>query len=219
MKTDFWLERWKNNEIGFHQQQINTHLQDYWGRLDLSASERVFVPLCGKSRDMLWLRAQGLQVLGVEISPIAVGDFFAENRLTPQTSSHGQYTRWESDQLVILDGDFFDLTPQALKDIAGVYDRASLIAFPLEMRLTYATHLKSILPVTAEILLVTMEYPQDEMQGPPFSVSEQEVIELYHADYRIECLYQLDILAENPRFRQRGLSRLVEKVYHLKAHR
>jgi len=215
MDNEFWLERWKKNEIGFHQQEINTHLQDFWGHLKLSAGSPVFVPLCGKSRDMLWLLSQDHQLVGVEISPIAVQDFFTENQLTPHVSTVGTYERWESDLLVILVGNFFDLTPQMMKDVSGVYDRASLVAFPPDLRVSYATHLKAILPDEAEILLVTLEYFQNEMQGPPFAVNENEVIELYQSHYQIDCLYQRDILDENPRFREQGLSCLVEKVYHL----
>lgn len=216
MDNAFWLERWKRNEIGFHQLEINTHLQEFWGSLDLSAGNRVFVPLCGKSRDMLWLRAQGYRLLGVEISPIAVHDFYIENRLVASFSRDDRFERWETDQLVILTGDFFDLTAKILEDIAGVYDRASLVAFPPERRNRYAIHLQQILPPEAEILLVTMEYPQNEMQGPPFSVHEDEVLALYQTHYRIKRLYHRDILEENPRFKKRGLSYLVEKVYHLK---
>jgi thiopurine S-methyltransferase len=62
-----------------------------------------------------------------------------------------------------------------------------------------------------------MEYPQGEMSGPPFSVSEDEVRRLYAARYAVTLLHTKDILAENPRFRERGLSVLREKVYRLAA--
>lgn len=215
MNPEFWQERWQRNEIGFHQREINAHLQDYWPRLGLPAESQVFVPLCGKSRDLLWLRARGHAVLGVELSPIAVRDFFRENALTPQLSRQGAFERCEADGLAVLCGDFFDLTPADLKGIAGVYDRASLIALPPEMRPRYAAHLAAILPKGAAILLVTMEYRQAEMSGPPFSVSEDEVRKLYEKHYVVTRLFTKDILAENPRFRERGLSALSEKVYQL----
>jgi len=215
MNPDFWHERWQHNEIGFHQQEINTHLQDFWGQLEVPAGGQVFVPLCGKSRDLLWLRARGHAVLGVEISPIAVRDFFAENALIPQVTRQGAFERHEADGLAILCGDFFDLSPEALQGVAGVYDRASLIALPLELRTRYAQHSVAILPAAARTLLVTMEYPQDEMSGPPFAVREDEVRRLYDKRYSIFCLFAKDILAENPRFRERGLQALTEKVYRL----
>jgi len=215
MNPDFWQERWQKNEIGFHQQEINAHLQDYWPRLGVAAGSQVFVPLCGKSRDLLWLRARGHTVLGVELSPIAVRDFFRENTLEPQTSRQGAFERCAADGLAILCGDFFGLTADDLKGVAGVYDRASLIALPPDMRPRYASHLASILPKGAAILLVTMEYRQAEMSGPPFAVSEDEVRKLYEKHYVVTRLFTKDILAENPRFRERGLSALSEKVYQL----
>jgi thiopurine S-methyltransferase len=215
MKAEFWLERWQRNEIGFHQGEINAHLQEYWSGLHLPEGAEVLVPLCGKSRDMLWLRAQGHRVLGVELSPLAVEDFCLENELKPQVRSHGAFDSWSCDGVTLLCGDFFDLEPADLKGVAGVYDRASLVALPLEMREHYARHLQRILPAQVPMLLVTMDYAQQEMSGPPFAVSEAEVCGLYGVHYAIERLYTLDVLAENPRFRERGLTRLDEVVYRL----
>ena len=215
METDFWLERWRLNQIGFHQQEINAHLQEFWPGLTIAPPGQVFVPLCGKSRDMLWLRARGHGVRGVEISPIAVRDFFSENGLTPQISGQGRLERWETDGLAILRGDFFDLVPDDLRDVVGIYDRASMVALPPPMRERYASHLMSLAPRAAVILLVTMEYPEGEMQGPPYCVHETEVQKLYGDAYDIERLFVLDMLAENPRFRDRGLTHLQEKVFRL----
>jgi thiopurine S-methyltransferase len=215
MNPDFWHERWQKNEIGFHQPEINAHLQDFWAQLAVPAGGQVFVPLCGKSRDLLWLRAQGHRVLGVELSPIAVRDFFSENALTPQVTRHGVFERYNADGLTVLCGDFFALTPEIMQDVAGVYDRASLIALPPALRPRYAAHLAAILPAPAKVLLVTMEYPQAQMNGPPFSVSEEEVRRLYEPRYRVMRLFAKNILDENPRFRERGLSTLSEQVYLL----
>jgi len=121
MEIEFWHQRWMKNQIGFHQQEINSHLQEFWQQLNLPDEAPVFVPLCGKSRDMLWLRARGHPVLGVEISPIAVRDFFAENDLTPDVIRDGAFERWESDGLTILCGDFFDLDSDSLSHRACAY--------------------------------------------------------------------------------------------------
>ena len=215
MQAEFWHERWQQNQIGFHQDGINAHLQEFWADLDTPSAGRVFVPLCGKSRDMLWLRTRGHEVVGVEISPKAVEDFFAENHLDPEISDQGPFKRWETDGLAILCGDFFDLTAHDLAAVTSVYDRASLVALPPDMRAQYANHIAVILPPAVGMLLVSMEYPQDEMRGPPFSVHEPEVCELYQRGYAISRLFTADVLAENPQFRQRGLTRLEEKVYRL----
>lgn len=215
MDIPFWHERWKQNEIGFHQEAFNSHLQEFWPSLGLPAGSRVFVPLCGKSRDLLWLRARGHGVLGVEVSPIAVSDFFQENRLTTDVTRHEPFEVWEADGLAILCGDFFALTPDRLADIQAVYDRASLIALPPAMRDRYAAHLAGLLPPAARILLITMEYPAGGMQGPPFSVEESEVRRLYEKHFQVTSLLRKDILAENPRFRERGLTSLHEHVYRM----
>lgn len=213
MQAEFWHERWEQNQIGFHQGEFNSLLQRYWAQLAIPEGSGVFVPLCGKSRDMLWLRAQGLNVTGIELSPIAVRDFFAENALAPMVTQQGKFERWESDGLAILLGDFFDLQTSDVADCVVTYDRASLIAMPPDMRTAYAAHLTALLPVPT--LLVTMEYDQQEMAGPPFAVHEAEVQALYAPHFQVTQWFHADVLRENSGFRQRGLTALVEGVYHL----
>ncbi len=215
MEKEFWLERWEREETGFHQEEINPYLRRYWQELHLEGGSEVFVPLCGKSLDMLWLRDQGHRVLGVELSEIAVRAFFAENGYTPKTETQGKFECCEADGIRILCGDFFDLGIEALKNVVAVYDRASLIALAPEMRERYVRHLAHILPPATRILLVTVDYPEAEMQGPPFPVSQGEVEALYRDRAEVRLLEQLDVLAQNPRFRQRGLSRMRENIYLL----
>jgi thiopurine S-methyltransferase len=218
MKKDFWLERWHRGEIGFHQDEINPYLIEYWKQLNLASNSAVFVPLCGKSRDMLWLREQGYPVLGVELSAIAVQAFFKESGYEPQHARTGKFDRCEANGIRILCGDFLDLRKDDLANVGAVYDRASLIALPPDMREKYARHLKDILPPGTQILLVTVDYPQAEMQGPPFSVSSSEVELLYKKYAEVRLVAQLDVLAKNPRFRERGLSRLIENIFLLTLH-
>lgn len=214
MDLDFWRRRWRKNEIAFHQREINTHLQRFWSQLELPPGRTVFVPLCGKSLDMLWLAGQGHPVLGVDISQIALASFFQENELTAHTRQEGAFEVWETQDITLLCGDFFALDRAALATIGGVYDRASLIALPPPMRRRYADHLKTILPPAAPVLLLTLEYSQEQMQGPPFSVETAEAQALYEDVYTVELLACYDVLAENPRFHDR-LTRLEEKVYRL----
>lgn len=215
MKKYFWLERWEREEIGFHQNEVNPYLCEYWQELHLAHDSVVFVPLCGKSRDMLWLREQGHQVLGVELSNIAVQAFFEENGYTPHHVTRGKFEHCEADGIRILCGDFFDFSKDDLAKVSAVYDRASLIALPPEMRERYVRHLASILSPATQILLITVDYPQSEMPGPPFSVSPGEVEALYREHAEVRLLAQMDVLAQNPRFQQRGLSRLQENIFLL----
>lgn len=215
MEPSFWHARWQANEIGFHQEEINAHLQGYWPRLDVAAGGTVFVPLCGKSRDMLWLASRGHRVLGVEISPIAAAAFFADNGLPVEPIEQERFVLRRAGEIALLQGDYFDLRPEELHEVAAVYDRASLIALPPAMRAAYAAHMAKLLPAGTPSLLVTLDYDQAEMNGPPFAVGPAEVATLFARDFRVEALGDLDILAENPRFRARGLTRLEERVYQL----
>lgn len=215
MKASFWHDLWEKAEIGFHQQKIDLHLAQFWNRLELGAGQRVFVPLCGKSLDMLWLAGEGHPVTGVEISPLAVEAFFDENQLRPKRSQAGPFEVWEADEIRLLLGDVFDLAPHHVADCAGVYDRASLIALPPAMRADYARHLGSILPPGIPALLLTYEYDQTQRAGPPFAVNEAEVRELYEPSYEVELLYRHDALTPESPWRWQGLTWIEEKVYRL----
>ncbi len=215
MDKQFWLEKWQTNEIGFHQDEVNSYLENWWRSLQIKSGSSVFVPLCGKSRDMLWLLGQGYKVIGIEISLQAVESFFAENELQPVRSDHEKFTRFDANELTIFCGDFFDLTASDLEAITAIYDRAALIALPTEMRQQYTNQLLAILPDKSETLLITMEYTQEEMDGPPFSVNEKEVHDLYADYYQIEMLSEHNVLDESPRFKERGLTSMSEKVYRL----
>jgi len=216
MQKKYWLDRWERKDIGFHQNETNPYLGQYWQRLQLAPGSTALVPLCGKSTDMLWLRQKGHTVLGVELSGIAAQAFFTENGLTPQCSARDQFTHLEANDIHILCGDFFDLDKNAVAKVTAVYDRAALIALPPEMRKRYAHHLLYILPPATQILLVTLDYPQHEMPGPPFAVSMNEVTSLYQPHAGITLLSQQDVLEQNPRFQDRGLSRLQENTILLR---
>jgi len=158
MHPDFWHERWQRGEIGWHRDDINVHLQEHWHRVGAEPGTQVLVPLCGKTRDLLWLAAQGHPVLGVEISAIAVEAFFSDNALSPAVNDQGAFRRYAVDELEILRGDFFDLTPAQVSRVGAIYDRASLIALPPAMRPLYAEHLQALTKPGTQGLLITLEY-------------------------------------------------------------
>ena len=215
MDPAFWHERWKNQDIGFHQPDFHTQLQKHWPRLDLRPSSPVFVPLCGKSLDMVWLAQQGHRVIGAELSQLAIDDFFAERGLSPTTRTAGSFTVKSAGAYELWCGDIFDLPPEAVADVAGVYDRAALIALPRPLRERYAAKLKALLPAQAPILLITLEYEQAQMSGPPFSVSRREVHELFADTYRCAELECRQVIESHPHFKQRGLTALEECAFLL----
>lgn len=215
MDADFWLQKWQEGQIGFHRHDVMPLLQKHWPSLQLPEGSRVLVPLCGKSLDMHWLAAQGHRVLGVELSPLAVSQFFEEAGLEPvrTTSRYGEHV--SAGPIEIIVGDAFGLDPSLLADVVGVYDRAALIALPPAMRLRYRDTVYAALPAGCQGLLITLEYPQDEKAGPPFSVVQAEVEALFAASWRHRLLERRDILDQEPRFREEGLSALETAVYRL----
>ena len=216
MDHDFWHQRWLKGETGWHQDDINPHLQAYWPPPGVEAGARVLVPLCGKSRDLLWLAGEGYRVLGVEISALGVEAFFTENGLTPTITPEPPFTRYRVDELEILRGDFFDLRPEQVADVTALFDRAALIALPPALRTRYARHLQVLLPKAVSGLLISLDYDQAERAGPPFAVTEPEIRALFAERFGLTELAVLDLFATNPRYRAQGLKRMVERVYGLR---
>ncbi len=215
MDPDFWHERWNSNRTGFHQNEINPYLKKHWPSINPKPNGRILVPLCGKSLDILWLHEQGHPVTGVELSPVAVESFFSENGLEPVRKSKGPFQSLAHNGIELLCGDFFSLSASHLPGISGVYDRAAMVALPPNLRIQYADLLGNFLPSGAGILLITLDYPQPEMEGPPFSVPETEVHQLFQNNFAIHCLESQDVLSENPRLQSHGVTRLHETIYRL----
>lgn len=187
MDPDFWQARWACNQIGFHEGKPNSFLVKHFARLSLDPGARVFVPLCGKTRDISWLLSQGFSVVGAELSRIAVEQLFAELGVEPAIAPAGALTRFGGPGIDIFVGDIFDLTREALGPVDAVYDRAALVALPGAMRARYAAHLVDITG-TAPQLLVCFVYDQSLVEGPPFSVPAETVEALYGATYRLALL-------------------------------
>ncbi|WP_404364644.1 thiopurine S-methyltransferase [Marinobacter sp.] len=215
MEHEFWHARWANNEVGFHEGSINRYLHDHWHELASRGGETVFVPLCGKAQDMWWLYDRGHPVIGVELSEIACKDFFEEADAKATVKPGRPFIRFVHDDLELWCGDFFQLVPSDLTHVRLVYDRAALIALPPHMRPEYVQHLNAILPDQAAILLVTLDYQNDEMQGPPFNVSDAEVHALYGQDFAIEQVLTNLLPPDHPFARRKGLSGATESVFRL----
>jgi thiopurine S-methyltransferase len=211
-----WLQRWRDENIGWHHQDFNPHLLNHWHALHMPQGSLVLAPLCGKSRDMVWLAQQGYRIRGVELSPLAVEAFFSENMLQPEVSRQGGFECWKAGPYELCCGDIFDLKQLDNGDVDAVYDRASLVALDPRQREHYAQMLSQLLPAKCRMLLVAMDYPQEEMSGPPYSVQELEVRNLFERHFSVQLLHTLDILEETKRYGDKGVSRMLEQIYLLK---
>jgi thiopurine S-methyltransferase len=216
MDKAFWTERWKRRDIGFHQPHVHEQLKQFWPTLGLPVASTVFVPLSGKSCDMIWLATQGHRVIGVELSEVAVQEFFKDGGQTPEVRSEGPFDIFSAGPFNLYRGDFFETPAEILKDIVAVYDRAALVALPPQLRARYAEKLTHIIPQKALIFLVALDYPENEMSGPPFSVTRSEVERLYGNAFDIDVLEARDGLEASGNLRRRGVTRLQETAYLLR---
>jgi len=184
MDAAFWHQRWQENVIGFHQSEVNALLAGHFDALSLTEGSRVFLPLCGKTRDIAWLLAQGFRIAGCELSALAVDQLFDDLGVAPERTDLGAVTRYSAPDIDIFVGDVFELTGTALGPVDAVYDRAALVALPEDMRGTYAGHLTAITD-RAPQFLICFEYDQTQMEGPPFSVPGDEVHRYYDGRYDV----------------------------------
>ena len=208
-----WLTRWREGRIGWHETDGNTLMKRHWPRLVRDSS--VLVPFCGKAVDMLWLASQGLQVTGVEISEVAVEQFFSENDLEfvlTDASGIGCYQA-KTAPIRILRGNYFDIDPGRLEDGAfdALYDRGALVAVAPGERPRYVEQTRRLLAPEAYRLVISMTYDDSRVSGPPYSVKPGEMLG-YWDD--LECVTSRNAIGYSPeKFRRAGIEEVIESVW------
>lgn len=223
MQHSFWHEKWELNEIGFHQSETNKLLLKHWPSLEVPSQGTVLAPLCGKSLDLLWLRSEGHKVIGIELSEIALdelADAFYEHLdislSKTELQQDGLTAQYEGEGVLLYAGDFFAVTATMIGKIDAVYDRAAIVALPANTRSAYCAHLQEISQQAPQLLL-TFDYDQSAMTGPPFSVPASEIHTHYQPFYpHIELLEIRDIIEQETKFKERGLSSFKQLVYRIR---
>lgn len=216
MDPEFWHERWALGEIGFHRSKPHWALDLHWDRVSAPADEPILVPLCGKSLDLHWLKARHCPIVGVELDERAVVAFFDEWAEVDRgdveliTCPDGLIGH-RCEGVTIYQGDFFTFKAAPHEGFAHFYDRAALIALPLALRQRSLHTLASLLIPGACGLLVTFEYQQNQMDGPPFSVLNEELSDCDGLCF--EWLEARDVLEHHPGMQAKGLTSLLECVY------
>ena len=211
-----WLKFWENNETNWHGDKITQELVEYFELFELEPRDKVFVPLCGKSLDMLYIMSQGFSVVGVAISEIGVRQFFSENNLAYKITKVDDFDLYSTENLEIYCGDFFALTSKHLNNVKSVFDRKSLIALEPEVRQKYVKHLNDIISLGARILLVTLQYPQYQMSGPPFSVDKSEVESLFSMAFESQELRSFNDIENESKLTRAGVDYINNAAYYLR---
>ena len=210
MKHDFWLDAWKANKTGFHQDHVHPDLHTHSARFFGDQPQRILVPLCGKSLDLAWMAGQGHEVVGAELSPLATGQLFEQAGLVPEVHDEGSVQRWQSGRLTVFVGDFFALTDAQLGRFSRVWDRAALVALPPDLRPRYTQRLRTLVAEDGAIMINCLRH--DLEHGPPHSVPEHEVFRNYGGG-QLSLLGSSDQLAQNGRFREAGATEFVVSTW------
>jgi len=192
MDASFWHQRWDKNETGWHESKANPLLVTYFKELSIAKGRRVFVPLCGKTLDISWLLSHGYRVAGAELSQIAIEQLFMNLGVQPEISEVGEVDLWSAKNIDIFVGDIFALSRKSLGPVDAIYDRAAFVAFPQDMRNRYTAHLIEM-TAKAPQLLICYDYDQSLMEGPPFSISHEEVHRHYRANYDVTLIASTDV--------------------------
>ena len=213
--TTDWIQRWKDTQTGWHRDQPNSKLIEFIAYLQIKQGDTVFVPLCGKSQDMNYLLSQGFKVIGVELSDLAIEQFFNENNLLYSVDRAEQFQIYQGENITIYCGDYFKLTKQMLNSVSAIYDRAALVALPVDLREKYAQHLYSIISNDCRVLLLTLNYPQSQISGPPFAVDEDEVGALFSSGFECQQLQCFNDIKNEPKFLRAGVDFIEKATYCL----
>jgi thiopurine S-methyltransferase len=192
MDRNFWINRWEENRLGWHQEAVHPLLVKFFDAYLLPGGSRVFVPLCGKTRDIAWLLSKDYRVVAAELSEIAIRQLFDDLGITPTVRGLGSVKHFAAPSLDIYVGDVFDLTKEQIGPVDLIHDRAAMVALPDDMRAKYVSHLVKITD-TARQFVISFDYDQGLMSGPPFSVPQPEIEVLYGSAYSSDLLFAQDI--------------------------
>lgn len=214
MQSEFWHNCWQQQRIGFHQSEIHPLLPVVLSQLQWDQSKVIFAPLCGKSLDLWWLSQWG-KVVGAELSELACQQFYQEQEQPYSVATQGDFQLFSHQSVAIWQGDYFALQSGQLTQVGLIYDRAALIALPAQMRIDYVQQLKRLCKGPVSLLLISLEYPQHEMSGPPFSVSEQEIRGLFDFATSMQLVAIRNLTGRPFAQRQFNLSHLIEKAFLL----
>ncbi len=212
MEKEYWINKWHSNDIAFHEQNITPDLISHIKQLKLKEDDCIFVPLCGKTKDMLWLVHQGFYVIGVEISDIACHDFFSESQITPRIVHTDKYKKYESERITLFCADFFDLKQSDFPPVKAIYDCKALIALPPCHREKYLTQILNCFGSDINILLLTREGDKT-VKPPPYPISDKEIKLLYSEYFNIQQIEYNEIKNIPERLINKGYTQMFERTY------
>jgi len=171
--TADWQARWNEGRIGFHLPDVNATLRAHIDAL-VTKPSRVLVPLAGKTHDMSFLSESGHTAVGVEVVELAARAYFEERELTPEERTEPHLVL-SAGGVELHVADMLKVPAAELGVVDAIWDRAAMVALPPDDRERYAARMRELLPAGGRLLLVSFGYDQSKIEGPPFSVPDDEV--------------------------------------------
>lgn len=215
MNKKNWLEKWKKKETKFDQMQVNPYLIKYEKIFESLEGKKIFIPLCGKSIDILWFLTHGAEVIGVEFSEVAIETFLSENNLIYKKVDKHPFIFYHADSLKFICGDLFQLEKNDVGEFDWIYDRASLIALDDMARVQYANKIFQLSSNQSKMFLITLSYGTTTLEPPPYSVTDEEVYSLFSKNFQIATLSKNENMDIMPHLIQAGFPNLNDRVYLL----
>ncbi|MGQ8364563.1 thiopurine S-methyltransferase [Glaciecola sp. 1036] len=194
MEHNFWHDKWEKNQIGFHQKDINPFLIEFLPTLiqaEAINSPTVFVPLCGKTLDIGWILSKGYEVVACELVESAVIELFSSLDVNPEIIQLDNHKKYSVQSLTVYVGDIFQLDAELLGPVDFTYDRAAFVAMPESMRDDYVVQVVKLTKAAPQ-LLITYDYDQELIQGPPFSHSKNSIHDSYQEYFALDLLTEVD---------------------------
>lgn len=195
-----WKKRWEQQETpGWQRSQVDVHLQEHVKELTQGEpNASILVTWCGKSLDVPWLCSQGYNVVGVELSEIAVRKMFEENSIPHSVAKEGGLTSYQAKdrKLKVFSGDYYKLTPGVAGMFEAVWDNNAFGAAEIADRQKYIAILLSMLKPNGRILLGSWEYGAVVRNSAPFSLSRELVKELFQDKLIVQFLGKCELFSE-----------------------
>lgn len=227
LTLSYWTNRWVNNDIGWNETDGNKLMWKYFPdvlktKLPEKKPEelRVFVPLCGKAKDMYLLYQMGFTVVGIEISKEAIDDFFTENGVEEKEMNQ-PFRSSKDGRLILGQGDLFTFSGDKSQPIQlpfekfdVMWDRGSFVALNAKDRTAYASMMMSLMADDGLYLLCSLVYDISEYGGPPLTATTEDLMQFYGERCDIQVLDKDDLFSRQEKWKKRGLS-MIDEVLHL----
>lgn len=197
-----WI--WETSkDPSFHSKKYHAELMRYHKcLLENGKAGRIFVPLCGKTMDMIYLSEQGHEVIGLEFSEVGIKDFFAENNLTfSEEGIDGKpFVKYMAKErnITIYRGDLFDLSPDICGTFDAAWDRGSFVAINVPTRSRYAGLMSDLIKPSGKILMEITMYDGSKYSRPPHITTEHHLKENFK-DFEVEVL-KFEVINPPPSF-------------------